>query len=102
MIMPKKLQTNFLPFLFYLILTYLAYYLLLYGKRLHTSISQIISMSHNLSLKPHLLVLGMLPIYISIMIFGAGILGIYLGQICQQFLVRSPQKIEKKHLDFKI
>lgn len=96
--MQNKLQTHLLPFIFYLLWTYFAYYLLIYGKRLHTSIGQIIVMSHNLSLKPHILVLGALPIYISVMIFGGGLIGLYLGGLAQQLLInKSSHLFRNRH-----
>lgn len=76
--------------LFALILaTYLAYYLLLQDNCLHTSIGFILSHSHGLALKEHLIVLGLLPIYIAMIIFGAGLLAAYLGSTLQDFFVPS-------------
>lgn len=68
--------------------SFIAYYLLLHDNFLHTSISSIIALAHNLTLKPHLLVLGLLPIYIAAMIFGGGLLGVYLSSLLQQLLAR--------------
>lgn len=60
------------------VMIYTAYYLLLKDNVLHSSISSIIAYSHHVALKKHLLILGLLPIYIAAMIFGAVILGLYL------------------------
>ena len=57
----------------------IAYYFLLHENFMHSAISCIISYSHTLTMKKHLVVLGLLPIYIAMMIFGAAMLGIYLG-----------------------
>lgn len=65
-----------------------AYYLLLYDNPLRVSLSSIIERSQELSVNTHLLVLGLIPIYIAIIIFGAATLGIYLGAILQQVLVK--------------
>lgn len=56
-----------------------AYYFLLSDNFLHLSISSIIATSHRLDGKEHMLVLGFLPIYIAGMIFGAALLGLYVG-----------------------
>lgn len=73
-------------------IAYGVYYLLLHDNCLNTSISSIITYSHGLAVRKHLLVLGLLPIYIAAMIFGAGILGIYLGTALQQLLVRTTKQ----------
>jgi O-antigen/teichoic acid export membrane protein len=68
---------------------YVVYYLLLCDNGLHTSISSIISYSHQLHHKKRLLILGLLPIYIAAMIFGAAILGIYLGSRLKYIRLRN-------------
>ncbi len=67
----------------------IVYYLLLRDNFLHASIASIISNSHHLEVKKRVLVHGLLPIYIATMIFGAAMLGIYIGSTFQQFLLRS-------------
>lgn len=54
------------------------------------SISAIIM--HTSTLKTHLLILTLLPIYIAAMIFGAFTMGIYLGPVIQQSFFRRPKK----------
>lgn len=66
---------------------YAAYYLLLRDNCLHTSISFIIDKSHHLEAMRHIIVLGLLPIYIGTMIFGSAMLGLYLGSKFQYLLV---------------
>ena len=70
-----------------MIAVYLAYYLLLRDNFLHCTITSIIHYTAHLSIKEHLIVLGLLPIYIAMMIFGAAILGIYLGSRIEYLLV---------------
>ena len=66
----------------------LAYYLLLYENCLHSSIHEIVDFSQTLDITHHLFILGLLPIYIAAMIFGAVMFGIYLGRAIQRlFLV---------------
>jgi len=66
-----------------------AYYLLLSDNFLHISIASIIQASHHLAIKPHLLILGLLPVYIAAMIFGAASLGLYLGARIEYLIVKS-------------
>lgn len=66
----------------------MGYYLLLHDNFLHTSITAIINYSQSMSLKPHLIVLGLLPIYIATVIFGTAILGAHVGSALQQFVNR--------------
>ncbi len=66
---------------------YVAYYLLLRENCLHSSISSIIGYSHHVAVKEHLLILGLLPIYIAAMIFGAATLGLYLGNRLESFIL---------------
>jgi uncharacterized membrane protein YfcA len=69
--------------------SYLAYYLLLCKNFLHTSISEIISYSHSLAITKHLLILGLLPVYIAAMVFGTAMLGIYLSSLVQHLILRT-------------
>jgi hypothetical protein len=71
---------------------YIAYYLLLRDNYLHSSISSIITYSHHLAIREHLLILGLLPIYIAFMIFGAATIGLYLGASIQSLLARITKK----------
>lgn len=66
----------------------LAYYLLLCENILHTSISEIIDYSDTLEVTQHILILGLLPIYIAAMVFGAAMFGIYLGSMLQQLIFK--------------
>ncbi len=63
------------------------YYILLVNNFL--SISSIIANTHHLAIKKHLLVLGLLPIYIAAMIFGTALLGTYLGSTLQDRIGRN-------------
>lgn len=55
------------------------YYLLLKDTFLHTSISSILNRAQSFTLEGHLLVLGLLPFYIALMVFGAAFLVLYIG-----------------------
>lgn len=66
---------------------YIAYYLLLDDSLVHISLTAIIDRSNELSMNKHLLVLGLIPIYIAIVIFGAATIGVYLGGIIQRAVI---------------
>lgn len=95
--MMKKWKLNLGAMITLSAMTYAVYYLLIYDNFLNISISSIIAYSHQLTIRAHLLVLGLLPIYIAAMIFGAGILGFYLGGALQQLFVRTSSKINSKN-----
>lgn len=71
---------------------YITYYLLLQDNCLHTSISDIITRSHQLKDQQHLIVLGLIPIYIATIMFGSATLGIYLGALAQRMILKKDQK----------
>ena len=62
---------------------YIAYCVLLRDNSLHMSLSSLIVRSHQLPMFQHLFILGLIPIYIGVVIFGAAMLGIYFGDILQ-------------------
>lgn len=70
-----------------LIVGYFAYYLLLTENSFGGSISHIIHYAHALPLKQHLLAMGILPIYIAVIIFGAATVGLLLGKWLEEFLI---------------
>ncbi len=71
-----------------MVASFIAYYLLLHENCLHSSIAEIINFSHSLEITQHAIILGCLPVYIAIMVFGAFIFGIYLGTMLQHFLLK--------------
>jgi hypothetical protein len=74
---------------------YFAYCILLQDNWLSVSVSTLIDRSTDLSLGQHLFVLGLIPVYIAIVIFGAASLGIYVGDFLQR-LVIDPLKHKAK------
>lgn len=68
------------------IVTGIIYYLLVRDNFLHLSISSIIDYAGHLDIQTHLLVLGVLPIYISMVIFGTTVLGYYVSNKVNAFL----------------
>ncbi len=94
--MRKMISLNIVTILIVLGLFYFVCFLLLNENRLNISISSIIANSHHLKLKKHLLVLGLLPIYIAAIVFGAAMLGVYIGSWVQQTLTRLFSKTEHR------
>lgn len=86
--MKKILSTNLASLITLTIVFYSSYFLLVEDNFLHTSISSIIHRAHHLQLKSHLIVLGLLPIYIAMVIFGSALVGIYLGSIAKKIFSR--------------
>ncbi len=91
----KKIVALNICIITFTICFYIANYLLLRDNVFHISISSIINEANRLHGQSHLVILALLPIYIATMIFGASILGIYLGSIIHQFLLK---RIKTKHL----
>ncbi|EKD71339.1 MAG: hypothetical protein ACD_46C00207G0001 [uncultured bacterium] len=69
-----------------------SYYMLVRDNSFHASISSIIQYSQHANVKKHLLILGLLPIYIGVIIFGAAIVGIYLGFTVENLFGKSGKK----------
>ncbi len=76
------------------VICFAVYYLLLEDNIFHASINSIIGQSQQLTLKSHLLVLGILPIYIGLVVFGAVLIVMYVRSALQQLLW--PMKMNSK------
>jgi hypothetical protein len=78
----KKTFPAILPgtFISQIITGSIAYYLLVSENRLRCSITNIIHYAHSLGVNQHLLLLGLLPIYIAFVIFGSALLGAAIGR----------------------
>ena len=91
--MQKKFPFNISTITAFMITIYMAYYLLLADNFLHCSISSIISYSTHLAIKKHIMIFGLLPIYIATMIFGSALIGAYLGSklevLCARCTIKS-------------
>lgn len=74
----QKISANLRFMLAVATAAYIAYYFLLNDNFLHSSISSIIAHARPLAVKKHLIVLGLLPIYIATIIFGSATIVIYL------------------------
>lgn len=92
--MEKRLKFNIGTIIAFTALSYVVYYLLVSDNSLHISIGYIISHTHHMALKKHLIVLGLLPVYIAIMVFGAATLGTYIGSSLQHLITRTVNNIK--------
>jgi hypothetical protein len=97
--MKKIASQNIVVMITLTVMLYAVYTLLLQDNFLNTSISSIISRSHHLEPRIHLIVLGLLPIYIATVIFGSAMLGMYIGSWITQAMMRGIKKpivVQKK------
>lgn len=67
---------------------YIAYYLLISNNWLHCSITTFIEYAHSLPVNQHLLLLGLLPIYIAFVIFGSALMSAAIGKWLKQVVMR--------------
>ncbi len=86
--MKKIASQNMITVLTLCLVYYAAYILLLEDNCLHVSISDILAKTHHLELREHLIVLGLLPIYIASVIFGSTIFALHLASWVRKFLCR--------------
>lgn len=91
--MKKIISLNLVTLITLAVVSYVAYGLLLCDNFLHASISSIFLRSHHLEIKEHVLVLALVPVYISMVIFGSALLALYIGSTIQQHLIRNYKKI---------
>jgi len=77
--MKKIFNLSYIPAL--IIAGYFAYSLLLCQNNWHTSISEIIDYADHLEFTKHIIVLGVLPVYIAVVLFGSAMMGLYLSSL---------------------
>lgn len=64
------------------------YYLLVKDQLLPSSISFISALTSHMTQHWHILVVGLVPVYLALIIFGAAILSIFLGSYLQTSLIQ--------------
>ena len=69
-----------------IISSYLMYYLLLQDDILPFSIESVTAAINRWVRHTHIVVFGLLPVYVAFMIFGTAILGIYFGAVIQRWV----------------
>jgi hypothetical protein len=79
----KKHSVNFGGFLCLVATVYFIYYLLIEDKLLPL----LLSWSDNCAKHWHILTVGLMPVYLAVMIFGAAVLSIFLGSVIQRWLL---------------
>lgn len=62
---------------------------------INSSLTSIINEAHILHVKTHLLVVGLLPVYVGLLVFGTAIIGIYLGSNLRHFLFQHVCRLKK-------
>lgn len=97
----KKISTSAL--LSQILAATVVYYLLLSDNCIHCSISYLVRYSHTLTVKKHLLLLGMLPIYIGLIVFGTSLIFASLNTKLQRLLSSNHKgkKVQNITLDAK-
>ena len=84
MIKNKKIALKIFSISFILFAFYFAYYLLLQDN--FASISSIVDTAYTFVLRKHFIVFGLLPVYIAIIIFGIGMLSMYVSSVIENRL----------------
>ncbi len=84
--MRKKISLNIGGLICLLITIYVIYYLLLKDTVLPFSVSSLLTWGNHCSKQWHILTIGLIPIYLAMIVFGAGMLSIYLGSVLQHWL----------------
>src|SRR5579862_6125110 len=70
-------------------------YLLYQCKNGPFSIHSIASSLHRCAPGHHILVIGLLPVYVALIVFGSALFGIYLGSLIQRYIARRKQNQSK-------
>jgi branched-subunit amino acid ABC-type transport system permease component len=84
--MNKRLSLNFGTIIALAAVGIMVYYLLLRDSNMPFSINAMVHTFDHWIRHWHVLVVGIVPIYIALMIFGAGIIGMYLGNVVQRWI----------------
>jgi ABC-type transport system involved in cytochrome c biogenesis permease component len=75
-----------------LVTAFFIYHLLLKDSLLSLSISLMSALTSHMTKHWHVLVVGLIPVYLALIIFGAAILSIYLGSAIQRWLTQRWQE----------
>lgn len=86
--MKKRHTINIGGFISSMIAVYLIYYVLLQDDLLPFSIRSVLSAMNHWAHSWHVLAVGLMPIYLAIVIFGAAMTGIYLGSALHRWIQR--------------
>ncbi len=86
--MQKRNTFNIGGLICLIILVYLMYGILLESEMLPFSISAVYTMLNHWVKHWHVLVVGLLPVYVALTFFGAALLGIFFGTRLQRWIAR--------------
>ncbi len=84
----KNKTLNLGGIIFLLATVYIIYYLLLKDTLLPFSVSSLLAWGDNCSKCWHVLAVGLIPIYLAMVIFGAGVLSVSIGSALQRWLTK--------------
>lgn len=75
---------------------FIAHYILIADNRIGSSIATIIRYAHSLPVNKHLILLGVLPIYIAVIIFGSAMLSATIGGWVEKIVMKPFQSRKSK------
>ena len=84
--MKKRNSLNLGGFICLVAAVYILYYLLLRDNMMPLSIYSVLSSINHWAKDWHVIVIGLLPIYLALMVFGTAMLGVYLGTAIQRWI----------------
>lgn len=91
--MKKRKPTKKFIFITAILMSCMIYGIAIYY--INSSITSIINEAHVLHVKTHLLVAGLLPVYVGLLVFGLAIMGMYVGSNLQHFLLHHSCRLKK-------
>lgn len=94
--MKKSTSLNLGGFICLVVAVYLLYCLLLRDNMMPFSIYSVFSSINHWAKDWHIIVIGLLPIYLALMIFGTAMFGVYLGSAIQRWISALSNKFVRK------
>ena len=88
----RKYPLNIYNVLGLLIAAFFIYFLLLGDSEFPFSIRSVLGGVHHFVNHWPILIVGLLPVYVALMIFGIAILGLYLGSLLERLIARITSK----------
>lgn len=86
--MQKNKTFNIGGVIFLIAVIYITSYILLRDNKIPFSIHSVLSSINHCCRHWHVLSVGLLPIYVGLMVFGSGMVGVYLGSLFQRWAAR--------------
>jgi len=95
--MQKKHTVNIGGLICLIVTVFLIYLLLIKDKLLSLSISSISVLTSHMTKHWHVLAVGLIPVYLALIIFGAAIVSLYLGSNLQRWIKKLSHKKTKNN-----